>query len=85
MSQNDIAAYCHQKGIYPEQLVAWRSACEQANDWSQTSEKELKEATQGERKKNKQLQKELYQQARNEHPERWSGKPVTGRAMKRLR
>ncbi len=59
MSQNDIAAYCRQKGIYPEQLVAWRSACEQANDWNQASEKKLKEATQSERKKNKQLQKEL--------------------------
>ena len=59
MSETDVAAYCHEKGIYPEQLAQWRVACEQANDWSQASEKKLKEATQSERKKNKQLQKEL--------------------------
>jgi len=59
MSETDVAAYCREKGIYPEQLAQWRVACEQANDWSQASEKKLKEATQSERKKNKQLQKEL--------------------------
>lgn len=59
MSETDVAAYCREKGIYPEQLAQWRAACEQANDWSQASEKKLKEATQSERKKNKQLHKEL--------------------------
>ena len=59
MSETDVAAYCREKGIYPEQLAQWRVACEQANDWSAASEKKLKEATQSERKKNKQLQKEL--------------------------
>lgn len=59
MSETDVAADCREKGIYPEQLAQWRAACEQANDWSQASEKKLKEATQSERKKNKQLHKEL--------------------------
>ncbi len=59
MSQVEVATYCREKGLYPEQLTQWRQACEQANDWDQTSEKKLKEATQSERKKNKQLQKEL--------------------------
>jgi len=59
MNQAEIAAYCREKGIYPEQLIEWRQACEQANDWNQASEKKLKEATQSERKKNKQMQKEL--------------------------
>lgn len=59
MSQADVAGYCREKGIFPEQLSEWREACEQANDWNQASEKKLKEATQSERKKNKQLQKEL--------------------------
>ena len=59
MSETDVAAYCREKGIYPEQLAQWRVACEQANDRSEASEKKLKEATQSERKKNKQLQKEL--------------------------
>ena len=59
MSETDVAAYCREKGIYPEQLAQWRVACEQANDWSEASEKKLKAATQSERKKNKQLQREL--------------------------
>ena len=59
MNQAEVAAYCREKGLYPEQLVQWRDACEQANDWNQASEKKLKEATQSEIKKNKRLQKEL--------------------------
>jgi transposase-like protein len=26
--------YCRKRGLYPEQIQAWRSACEQANDWA---------------------------------------------------
>lgn len=59
MNENEIAAYCRQKGIYPEQLVQWRSACEQANDWNEASEKELKSATKADRKKVAELEKEL--------------------------
>lgn len=59
MNQAQIAAYCREKGLYPEQLAQWRQVCEQANDRDQATEKKLKEATQSERKKNKQLQKEL--------------------------
>ena len=28
----ELSAYCRQRGLYPEQVQAWRSACEQAND-----------------------------------------------------
>lgn len=59
MNQAQIAAYCREKGIFSEQLTQWREACEQANNWNQESAKKLKDATQSERKKNKQLQKEL--------------------------
>jgi transposase-like protein len=59
MSETDIAAYCREKGIYPEQLLQWRKACEQANDWSQVSEKDLKSATKADRKKLAKLEKEL--------------------------
>ena len=59
MNQTEVAAYCRKKGIHPEELVGWRQACEEANDWSLASEKKLKEATQSERKKSKQLEKEL--------------------------
>lgn len=59
MSETDIAGYCREKGIYPEQLADWRQACEKANDWNQASEKELKAATKSDRKKLRQLEKEL--------------------------
>ena len=59
MSQAEVAEYCREKGVFPEQLAQWKQACEQANDWDQVSEKKLKEATQNERKKNTKLQKEL--------------------------
>lgn len=59
MSEAEIAEYCRQKGLYPEQLRQWRAACEQANDWSRATEKQLKEATRADRKKLKFLEKEL--------------------------
>lgn len=59
MSQADVAAYCREKGLYVEQLARWREACEQANDWSHTSQKQVKDATQHVRKRNKQLEAEL--------------------------
>ena len=59
MSHTDVAAYCREKGLYVEQLARWREACEQANDWSQASQKQVKDATQHVRKRNKQLESEL--------------------------
>ena len=59
LNENDVAAYCREKGIFVEQLEQWRLACEQANDWSQASEKELKVATKKDRKTVARLEKEL--------------------------
>jgi len=59
MSEAEIAEYCRQQGLYPEQLSCWRAACEQANDWNRASERQLKETTKADRKKLKQLEKEL--------------------------
>ncbi len=59
LSEAEIAQYCRERGLYPEQLGAWRTACEQANDWSRASDKQLKAATRADRKKMRQLEKEL--------------------------
>jgi transposase-like protein len=32
MNEEHVAQYCRQRGLYPEQITAWRAACEQAND-----------------------------------------------------
>lgn len=59
MSEAEIAGYCRQRGLYAEQLAGWLSACEQANDWSRASEKQLKEVTKADRQELKRLAKEL--------------------------
>lgn len=59
MNEAEVAAYCRQKGIFAEQLIQWRAACEQANNWSEASERELKLATKADRKKVVKLEKEL--------------------------
>ena len=59
MNEEEVAAYCRSKGLYPEQINEWKAACEDANNWKQASEKELKQATQAERKKVKKLKAEL--------------------------
>jgi len=59
LNEAELAEYCRKRGLYPEQIRTWRAACEQANDWNQVSEKQLKEATKAERKRNQELEKEL--------------------------
>jgi len=31
MNQAELSAYCRSKGLYPEQIEAWRTQCRQAN------------------------------------------------------
>ena len=59
MNEAEKSAYCRERGIYPEQLAQWRKACERANDWQQSSAKELKANTRSDRKKISKLEKEL--------------------------
>jgi len=59
LSEVEIAQYCRQRGLYPEQLGGWRKACEQANDWNRASDKQLKAETRADRKKMRQLEKDL--------------------------
>lgn len=37
LNETERAEYCRQRGLYPEQIDAWRAACEPANDWAQES------------------------------------------------
>ena len=34
LNDTELGEYCRKRGLYPEQVHAWRAACEQANDWS---------------------------------------------------
>lgn len=55
----DLAEYCRKRGLYPTQIAAWRSACEQANDWERASTARLGQASKEEKKRFKDLEREL--------------------------
>ena len=50
MNEAELAEYCRSKGLYPEQVRAWRSACEQANERERESTRAAKAASAAERK-----------------------------------
>ena len=61
LNEADLAEYCRKRGLYPAQIATWRSACEQANDWDRASTARLGQATKEEKKRVKDLQRELAQ------------------------
>jgi transposase-like protein len=59
MNTEEVAAYCRQRGLYPEQLQRWRHDCEQAASLSYDERcREADEAKQ-QRKRIKELEREL--------------------------
>ena len=59
LNEEETAEYCRRKGIFPEQLVVWREACEAANDWDKQAGLKLKSEQKTNRKRIKDLEKEL--------------------------
>lgn len=59
LNAEETAEYCRRKGIYPEQLTLWREACEAANDWDKQASIKLKSEQKTNRKRIKDLEKEL--------------------------
>jgi len=59
MNEHDLAAYCRKKGLYREQIIAWRKICLQANDQSIDQAKELTSELKSEKKRAKELEKDL--------------------------
>jgi transposase-like protein len=59
LNEAELAEYCRKRGLYPEQVRVWREACEQANDWDRSQNRRLREAQQCERKRRKQVEREL--------------------------
>ena len=64
LNEADLAEYCRKRGLYPAQIAAWRSACEQANDWARASTARFGQATKEERKRFKDLERELARKDR---------------------
>lgn len=59
MNETELAEYCRKKGLYREQIEAWKSACLQANGQVFDQAKQLNGALKEEQKRAKQLEKEL--------------------------
>jgi hypothetical protein len=51
LNETDMAAYCRQRGLLPEQIRAWRAACEEANDWERASTARMNQTSGDERKR----------------------------------
>lgn len=59
MNEVQLSEYCRQRGLYPEQLRAWRAACEQANDWDRAASRLVSRETKDGKKRIQQLEREL--------------------------
>jgi transposase-like protein len=59
MNAHERAEYCRQRGLYPEQIMAWRASCEQANDWSAREEQRRSQDARESKKQIKALEREL--------------------------
>lgn len=59
LNEAELAEYCRKRGLYTEQLTSWRQACEQANDWREAQEKQLKQQVKEQQKETQRLQREL--------------------------
>ncbi|MCY1308844.1 hypothetical protein D9M70_588830 [compost metagenome] len=60
LNEAELAEYCRRKGLYVEQVKAWRDACEQANSAVQPAKtRREREEEKAAKKRIKQLEREL--------------------------
>jgi transposase-like protein len=59
LNEAELAEYCRRKGLYVEQVAAWRTACQDANEDPIERTRDQREQSKNDRKRIKQLEKEL--------------------------
>jgi transposase-like protein len=59
LNEAELAEYCRKRGLYPQQIQAWRAACEQANDWEQARSAHTRAEEAAQRKRIRALEREL--------------------------
>ena len=59
LSEAELAEYCRQRGLYPEQIQRWRASCEQANGTANAAASKEAENAKSQRKRNRELEREL--------------------------
>lgn len=59
MSESELSQYCREKGLYPEQVSAWRAACVSGTDRQAEQSKQARDEIKRHKKKIKTLEREL--------------------------
>lgn len=59
LNAEETAEYCRRRGLYPEQLAAWRNDCEQAGSLSKQERKREAEEVKAQRARIRVLEREL--------------------------
>lgn len=59
LNEAELAEYCRRKGLFIEQVAAWRTACQEANAHIAERTRDQREQSKTDRKRIKQLEKEL--------------------------
>lgn len=59
LNETELAEYCRRKGIYVNEVKAWRDQCLKANQAIIEDPKELKESLKSEKELNRKLEREL--------------------------
>ncbi len=60
LNEAQLGEYCREKGLYVEQIAAWREACLQANADGETQTTAQREQAKKDRKQIKRLERELH-------------------------
>ena|ERR1019366_1496899 len=59
-----LAEYCRRKGLFAEQIAAWRKVCRSANANAAQEARGLREQSKGDKKRIRELEKELNRKER---------------------
>jgi hypothetical protein len=47
LNETQVAEHFRKRGLYPEQIIAWRTVCEQATDREEARSRTIRDLTQG--------------------------------------
>jgi len=64
MNQVELAEYCRKKGLYKEQIDAWRISCVGANTGELNQSKKLSQELKDEKKRSSEIEKDLRKKER---------------------
>lgn len=59
LNEAELGEYCRKQGLYPEQVKAWRKACEEANAWEEARIRRIKQSAREHKKRIKALERSL--------------------------